>query len=230
MSRLLVVVAALVATGCATQGVNSFTYKPSIASTVQNEKIVARPQAIVWDELVRELSKSFYVINNIERESRLINVSFISNSPVEYVDCGRSARHYTQGTKVETFEYAIAAPSTYKFAGQRQPTPSMISYAIVQREPSLEGRSNIYVAPQQNDSTRTIVSVNTRYVLNLKTRGTAFIEGVNSNIIRQDPLPERSTQIIFNTNATASSTDQNATITCFGTGKLELDILNMVKP
>ena len=113
----------------------------------------------------------FYVINNIERESRIINVSFNTNSPSDYVDCGRTRRTYTQGEKTETFDYAVADSSTYKMAGTKQPHPATFSYANVRRTPKLEGRSNIYVAPDASNPSSTVVSVNTRYIVTIKVYG-----------------------------------------------------------
>ena len=182
--------------GCATQGVNSFNYTPSKEYPADNEKTIARPQSVVWDELVRELSKSFYVINNIERESRIINVSFTSNSPSDYVDCGRTRRTYTQGDKTETFDYAVAERTTFKFAGNTQPHPSMFSYAVVTRTPTLDGRSNIYVAPDPKNSGNTVVSINTRYIVTTRIRGDAFVQHVNGNIMSRSPVQEE-TSFIF---------------------------------
>jgi len=216
--------------GCATQGTSSYTYTPNTARTVPNEKTVGRPQAIVWDELVRELSKSFFVINNIERESRIINVSFNSNTPLEYVDCGRTRRTFAQGEKVETFEYDVAASSTYKVATERQEHPAFSNYVLFRRETSLEGRSNIYVAPDPGDSSRTVVSVNTRYIWAVRVNGSNFAEHISGNRFARGTQPERNFSIIFSTNKPSQpSSDLDRTI-CFGKGKLEGDILNMVRP
>jgi hypothetical protein len=184
----------------------------------------------VWDELVRELSKSFYVINNIERESRIINVSFLSNSPSEFADCGKTMRTYVQGEKIEHFDYATAASATFKFASPRQRHPAWADYAIVRRETNLEGRVNIYVAPDVKDADVTTISVNARYMLTIKTEGTQFSEGAGGQTISLGPLPARTTVITFNTNkGTSQQIDQGNSISCFGTGKLEADILSMVR-
>jgi hypothetical protein len=90
---------AIFITGCATQGVSTYKYTDNAPIQINNELVVSKPQSQVWDILVKELSKSFYVINNIDKESRIINVSFSSNAPSEYVDCGKTHRTYTQGDK-----------------------------------------------------------------------------------------------------------------------------------
>jgi hypothetical protein len=53
--------------GCATQGKNSFQYTEPKQAPIRNEIQVNAPQPQVWDTLVRDLAKSFYVINNIDR-------------------------------------------------------------------------------------------------------------------------------------------------------------------
>ena len=53
---------------------------------INNEVIVTSNYDETWSDLVGEMSKSFYVINNIDKESRLINLSF---SPVSL---GHSSR------------------------------------------------------------------------------------------------------------------------------------------
>ncbi len=222
-------IGASILSGCATQGTSTADYNPGTASKVTNEKAVNRPQNVVWDELVRELSKSFFVINNIERESRIINVSFNSNSPEQYVDCGRTQRTYTEGDKRESYNYAVAERSTYKVAGQKQPNPSFKNYAVITRETSLDGRANIYVAPDPSNPARTIVSVNTRYILSVKTRGDGFIENSYGQVVNRSPVPEQAQSIIFNTNQPGSLAAGQATIVCAGLGKLEADVLTMVR-
>jgi hypothetical protein len=57
---------------------------------VINEKRVDTPTDIVWDNLVKELSKTFFIINNIDKDSRIINVSFFTEDAGDYIDCGNT--------------------------------------------------------------------------------------------------------------------------------------------
>ena len=215
--------------GCATQGTSSYDYTSDKPTTIRNEKVVPRPQAVVWDQLVRELSKSFYVINNIERESRIINVSFNSNSPADYVDCGRTRRTYQQGSDTETFDYAVAESSKYKAAVRRTDT-TFSEFAIVDRHTTLEGRANIYVAPDSADPGKTTVSVNTRYIFTSNIVGQLFLQNMYGQVIRAAPIPPQNPlNVIFNTNKPTSVVDAGQTITCFDSGKLESEILDMVR-
>src|SRR3546814_8710634 len=53
-----------------------------------------------WDRLVRNLSSEFFVINNIEKASRIINVSFQTDAPERYVDCGVTHRTRSEERRV----------------------------------------------------------------------------------------------------------------------------------
>lgn len=226
----VIVLTAILLSGCATQGISSLKYTDNTPIQVKNEIEVSKPQSQVWDTLVKELSKSFYVINNIDKESRIINVSFSSNSPEEYVDCGKSHRTYTQGDKSEVYDYDVAGPAEFKVATTRQEHPAFANYINIRREPMLEGRSNIYVAPDEKDNSKTIVTVNTRYVLTIRVKGEAFAQHVSGNIFSQGRIPEETTTIIFNTNkAGQKEIGGGANMTCFSKGKLEKEILDMIR-
>ena len=89
--------------GCATYPTSSYVYMPPNEVKYDNEAFVDKPFGVVWDELVEQLSKSFYVINNIEKASRIINVSFSTDTPEEYVDCGISTREYGVKSNMSTY-------------------------------------------------------------------------------------------------------------------------------
>ena len=136
----------------------------STAVTVENRKVVAKPFRRVWDNYVRDLSKDFFVINNISKESRIINVSFSSNRPSQYVDCGRtswSATHPTIGTR--SGNYAIA-DSSVRF--------NVVGGALIRvnRRTRLSGRANIYLAPEHGG---TAIRVNVKYILTINLRAVA---------------------------------------------------------
>ena len=179
---------------------------------------------------MKELSKSFYVINNIDKESRIINISFSSNSPSEYVDCGKTHRTYTQGDKTETYDYDVAGPAAFKVATVRQEHPAFANYVSIRREPVLDGRSNVYVAPDEKDNAKTIVTVNTRYILTIKVKGEAFAQHANGNVFSRGRLPEETMTVTFNTNKSGQSDiGDGSKMTCFAKGKLEKDILDMTR-
>lgn len=217
-------------TGCATQGVSTFKYSDSPQVQVKNEVVVSKPYSQVWDSLVKEFSKSFYVINNIDKESRIINLSFSSSSPAEYVDCGKTHRTYTQGEKVEVFDYEVAGSAQFKVAANSQPQPAFSYYYMIRREPSLEGRSNIYIAPEENNPNNTTITVNTRYIITTKIKAEGFAQHVNGNVFSQGRVPDETTTVSFNTNQIGQIEIGNGEkLTCFTKGKLEKEILEMTK-
>src|SRR5690349_12455540 len=97
---LSVIVLACLLSACATPGTSTFKYtEPAPNAAINNEKIVSKPFSDTWDILVRELAKSFFVINNIDKASRIINLSFSTQQPKEYVNCGKSVREFKYGGK-----------------------------------------------------------------------------------------------------------------------------------
>jgi len=176
------------------------------------------------------LAKSFYVINNIDKESRIINVSFSSQKADDYVDCGRTQRTFKEGDVNESFNYAVAARSTFKVAAARQEHPAFSNYFLVTREPQLEGRANIYIAPSSSDPNRTTISVNTRYILTVKVRGEGFAKHISGNVQTRGRSPEETFTHTFNT-ANSSSTDAGGgvNVVCFAKGTLEREILGLFR-
>src|SRR5438552_15950444 len=87
-TQLAVAILVAVASACATAGTQTYNLAPAQSQHVTNEVTVTGASDIVWDRLVAQLSRGFYVINNIDKASRLINVSFYSDSPDDYIEIG----------------------------------------------------------------------------------------------------------------------------------------------
>lgn len=148
----------VVLSGCITAS-GSFLYQPPPVHSVTNQITVNRKFEETWDKLVKNLSGDFFVINNIEKASRIINVSFSHTSPSQFVDCGQSSRTLIINNQTNDYHYSTASSSSF-----RMPLPNDKRFVMdVVRKTSLSGRSNIYVAP--DGPTQTTVSVNTRYVV-----------------------------------------------------------------
>src|SRR4030095_14702085 len=140
-------------TGCATPGTSNLSYAPPQTSTkIQNEVIVSKPFEAVWDSFVRELAKRFYVINNIDKQSRIINVSFSTDTAEAYIDCGIVTRTYSRGDERQTYKYHLASASTYKIATSTGINNQLPQTGVLSRRTSLEGRVNIYVAPEDQNT------------------------------------------------------------------------------
>jgi len=163
MKKMLLMLLPVALVGCATQGVSTVSRVDNKPEKVANEATIQAPYTKVWDHLVRELSKSFFVINNIDKESRIINLSVNTNAPKEYIDCGKTTRTYTEGGLVEKFEYQVAEKSSFKVATPLQPHPASAYYYQGERSHRLEGRFNIYFAPAEGHQNWTSVTAYTRY-------------------------------------------------------------------
>src|SRR6266513_940375 len=93
----------------------NFVYvPPSTRVTPTSETLVNEPFDAVWDRLVGRLATGFFVINNIDKASRLINVSYSSDAPGDFVDCGRSTRQFSFKDESQTYTYQVADSSAFK--------------------------------------------------------------------------------------------------------------------
>ncbi|MBU2691650.1 MAG: hypothetical protein KJ970_12055 [Candidatus Eisenbacteria bacterium] len=195
---------------------------------MENEVIVNAPFESVWDTLVRELSRSFFVINNIDKESRLINVSFSVESPEDYVDCGESHRTYERGSEVLEYNYPIAGSNSYKVASSGGTYNNLPITYYINREARLGGRINIYVAPGEGG---TLVSVNCKFLLNIAVTTSWTGENAFGSVQEQGTLPPTNHEVNFSTNQPHASnwgtSEQAADVTCQSSGVLEDKILSM---
>jgi len=224
---ILVAAVALAFSGCSAVPRLSSTFEsePPTQHHFENERYFDRPFEEVWDELVEELAKGFFVINNIEKASRIINVSFSIADPGDYVDCGRSHRTFASGKTTENYDYDISASCVYKIG--RNVELSAVTNTM-RRETDLEGRVNIYVAPKGEG---TLVTVNARYVF--KTTASGIYEVQAPLATHRGTVNPTSATVNFDT-ANPGSTiigdvDDPFTLTCVSTGKLELEILGMAE-
>jgi len=110
-------ISATILTGCATKGISTADRTNPQTPKFVAEKFVNKSPANVWDKLVKNMATSFFVINNIDKESRIINLSFSSDKPQDCIDCGRTRRTYFDGKITETYEYGtVDSIATYKIA------------------------------------------------------------------------------------------------------------------
>lgn len=206
--RALAIGSALSLGACATAQVNYSA--PAGVAAADNEIIVSKPFSQVWDRLVAELSKSFFVINNIEKDSRIINVSFSSSKPTRYVDCGTTtvtSSHPARGE--QTWTYAVADDSAVWVGIDG--TNHIMDRA---RDTNLEGRVNIFLAPEGSGST--LVRVNAKYALSVTVRETGVTAPYNN---------VHSATMSFSTNE--PTTDYNTT--CTSKGVLESELIEMAR-
>ncbi|WAW08960.1 hypothetical protein NB640_06580 [Oxalobacter vibrioformis] len=192
MKKLMAVFAVIVLSGCAT---TTESYEPPKEYPVESVRIFNASFDTVWKRLVKNLSKDFFVINNIEKSSHIINVSFSSDRPSDYVDCGT----YTiTTTGFDPFTYKAESSSTYDDWGG----------TAVQRT-RLEGRVNIYVAPEKN---KTEVTVSVKYVL-----------PIDISVTHRNKLFKETQTYSFSSKQKYSGNDA----ICYSKGVIERSILDM---
>ncbi len=203
MPFLLLMPLLFVMSACATK----VTYDQPIEADIVNAIVVDDDFEDVWDKLVPRLSKSFFVINNIAKDSKILNVSY-SGDPEKYVDCGTlKIQSPTAGPKeMKTYPASRARINEQVVLG--------IQTFTMSRSLDLDGRINV-VLEEMDDGTQ--VSVNSRYVLNRSVR----YEDIYGHLVDSD-----SESIIFNTNQKGVS---NSGQYCVATGVLEAEILSLVK-
>jgi hypothetical protein len=223
---------ALLAAGCYTTRVD---IRPALPPAAQpNSVVIERGRAEVWAKGIPALAKKFFVINNIDQSSGLVNVSY-AGDPQRYVvgpvitytvqtqgsvpssgapatdddSTGAALRPAAadqgQGT-VYTFPGTAAAVEYVQAEGQRA--------AKVSRTVRLEGRANVVL--EAMGPTKTLVTVNVRYVLTAGWRWHSL-----GNWLA--PPPE-SVTIAFNTGGKASFIEHEDAF-YYPTGEFEAELL-----
>jgi len=210
MRALVAILITLLLAGC---GGKLKYVKPTAYGNIENSKTIAKPRDTVWNSAVPQLQKQFYVINNIDKASGLINLSYLGD-PESLVDCG-SITSYVKNAQGERI---------YNFPGARAHQTFEVMDAsdifIVERKMSLEGRVTLIFEEIGPNSTK--VTANTRYVLTRQVTG----RHVTKNI------PQSSTNTIsFNSEKGAAfpPDKDGRSVECFYTGKMERDILSLIE-
>ena len=110
--------------------------RPSAPPVASNSKPIEKPRDAIWNAGVPELGKQFFVINNLDKSSGLINVSY-TGDPENYIDCGRVISHVKN----------MRGERTYDFPGARAQQIYEVMYSgrlfYIERKISLEGWVNL---------------------------------------------------------------------------------------
>lgn len=197
-------------TGCTA---SNFEYlRPVTVTPPSNSIVVNRPVDSLWSAAVPALSREFFVINNIDKASGLINVSY-SGDPEKYIDCGRIVSYVKNLRGARTYDFpASRASAQYE-------TMTGLSLYAVERRMSLEGRINVVFEAVGSDQTR--VTVNTRYVL---SRALTIRDALGKTDSRQESISFDSKHgASFAVLGTAPTTE------CSPNGRLEQSILDLMK-
>jgi hypothetical protein len=205
---LVLVTSIILLTGCA--ATSSVNYSPPTETKTQNSKTVQKSFDEVWDRLVKQLSSDFFVINNIDKSSRLINLSFTSNTPSKFVDCGYTSRGFKNPQGERAYNYQTADSAAFSYVA---PNGFPLN---AQRNTKLEGRTNIYIAPEGKD---TLISVNTKYVVSVNLTASTF-DG--------RPAGSQNISLDFSTKQGYMGDGNKDSVTCYSIGTVEQRILQMI--
>jgi hypothetical protein len=184
-------------------------------SSQNASKVVNKPKDVVWDESVAKLGQRFFVINNLEKSSGLINLSY-SGDPERYVDCGKvTVVNKGPGGGTTTFSGSVA--DVLYLTAVPIPPYNMPAPAQVRRQMSLDGRINLIFEAIDSQTTR--VTAATRYILsrrispagNIMFAGSSDTASFNANEPGQFPVGS-----------------DGKGLTCVSTGALEKSILEVI--
>ena len=185
---------------------SNFTYIPSSQDAiVRNSLVVDKSKDSTWSQLVEGLSSGFLLIKTMDKQSGFMNLNY-TGDPEKYVEGGELRYTVTSGfASVDTFQF----PASQSSANYEKATGVYV-ISPVQRNLDLEARINILLS--ELSSSRTRLTVNTTYVLNLNTKV-------------QDVASDQET-ISFNTGQDGVSKDG---VKYRSNGKLEQIILDIFK-
>ena len=210
------VLASLVSTVllCSCAGKVEYIRPTTVSIPGANTKIIDKPRDAVWNAAVPELGKQFFIINNLDKSSGLINISY-SGDPEKYIDCGRITSYVKNARGERVYDFAGAkAQQNYEIM---EPGVGLF---LIDRRMALEGRVNLVF--QELNSSQTRVTANTRYLV--QRQRTFQNLGNNSTQTVSDSLS-------FNAGGSASfpQAPNSNTSECVATGLLEVEILSAVR-
>ena len=208
------ITASLLAIVCISGCAGKFDYiRPNIATTPSaNFKIIDKPREVVWNASVPELGKQFFVINNLDKSSGLINLSY-SGDPEKFIDCGHITSYVKNLQGERTYDFPAAkADENYELMEG--------NLYFIHRKMSVEGRVNLVFEELSPNQTK--VTANTRYVVQRNVTESAAGQNVSWPF---------SDTISFNTGGSSSfpTDDKGQATECAPNGELEREVLSAVK-
>jgi len=173
----------------------------------ENSVTLNKSKAEVWKKIVPALGKQFFVINNLDKDSGIINVSY-KGDPEKYVDCGQLTVKNASGE----ITYDFPASKAYQEYEDRN------EYGLfrIKRTMDLDGRMNIIVEEIAPNKTR--VTVNTRYMLTKKSD--VFDVQGRSRVITDS--------MSFNSGQQGTFASGKKSVTCQCNGNLEKEVLSLL--
>lgn len=160
--RSIVVVGVLLAS-CNT--IDQFSYTPPhTPPTSTPERVIPLPFDHVWSELIDSVGKAFFAIDNFEKDSGLLTLSFTTSPFSTAVTGGNVKVHFDDSSAAagEAFWTGVSRPATtIRFDGD------YADWVQQYLRGTFTGRMNIVV--RQDSATSTRVTLNTRFIVTATT-------------------------------------------------------------
>ncbi len=188
---------------------------PSELYRLENSVTIPRTRYSVWSTAIPALGKQFFVINNLDKASGLVNMSY-SGDPEAYVDCGRITSYVMNARGERTYDFAGAKGAQSYEVMNPNGAPGLF---FVERRMSLEGRMNLIFEEVGQDQTR--ITANTRYVI---TREQTWRDVNNRSANLRDTAQFNTGQRgVFPPNRDGRALE------CSSTGRFEAEVLTLIR-
>lgn len=187
-------------------GCTSYVHKKPDEVTITNEKTLNQPMEKVWSSLFNQLYNDSFTVNSTDKNTGIIVVSFKTDRPVNYIDCGIVKTNYRANDKVNhEYIYNYADSISYLYNHNGKPYKAEVESTL---EATITGK---VFAEGANNST---VIINVDYKLIRNTNAT--------NETDKTSLPVKQEIFEFTTTAPYKSDK----VSCTSTGAIENNLLD----
>jgi hypothetical protein len=166
MKNILVIMTIFFLSGCvgtlgSREWHNNFAYSPPKhkSGNINHSKIINKPFDEVWKNLIQYSAKTFFAIENYEKDSGLITLSFGSDNITKYVDGGK-------WNLSQIFKRTMTTPGLFYPENPPSFKGTYAEYIAGYNDSSLQGKLNIAV--MKIDENTTEIVVNALYILNIR--------------------------------------------------------------
>lgn len=150
---ILLIFVSIIAISCAS-GKISYTAPQGLQST-NNSVVLKESRDKVWKKLIDGMGESFFVINNIEKDSGSITISY-SGDPCRFISCGTLNSYVLNDQGIRKYNF----PACVEYKEYEEVNKGNLF--IIERRMTLDTRASINVQARNNG---TSVKVNVRYVV-----------------------------------------------------------------
>jgi hypothetical protein len=181
-------------------------YQPPRPTTVQSSRRVDLNYEATWASLIQKLGTEGFSVAHADRQAAVINFSFSTRKPSDYVDCGTIQRSAKPGNHEAVAVYRTADSASFNSTDR-----SGRAYNV-RRSTRLDGQAGIAVV---RIGQATQVTVQARYLVTVHVSAVAL-----------DGRPETSGDVVFD--LSTSKPFVSADVQCYANGAFEQRILSMV--